>query len=129
MTDSLKTLTGILKDRFGRANMTDKYRIEVRNRRRKPSETLRSLHSDIRRLIDHYHRESIACNYFIDALADPDFALKLRERAPEKLDNALRIALQIEVWTKGIEKTELCTGTKTCQESRERLDGSTAKKN
>ena len=51
MTDSLKKLTGILKDRFGRANMADKYRMEVRNRRRKPRESLRGLHSDIRRLI------------------------------------------------------------------------------
>jgi len=49
VTDSLKKLTGVLKDRFGGVNMADKYRIEVRNRRRKPGETLRSLHSDIRR--------------------------------------------------------------------------------
>jgi len=47
--------------------------------------------------MDQHHRESIACDYFIDALADPGFALKVRERAPEKLDDALRIALQLEV--------------------------------
>jgi len=51
VTDSLKKLTGVLKNRFGGVNMADKYRIEVWNRRRKPGETLRSLHSDIRRLI------------------------------------------------------------------------------
>jgi len=73
VTGSLKKLTGILKDRFGGANMADKYRIEVRNRRRKPGESLRGPHSDIRRLIasafpslDQYHRETIACDYFID---------------------------------------------------------------
>ena len=84
--------------------MADKYRIEVRNRRRKPGEPLRNLYSDIRRLIalafprlDPYHRETIACDYFIDALADPDFALKVRERAPANLDDALRIALPLEV--------------------------------
>jgi len=91
--------------------MADKYRIEARNRRRKPGESLRGLHSDIRRLIalafpnlDQYHRETIACDYFIDALAEPDFALKVRERAPRNLDDALRIALLLEVWTKDVER-------------------------
>ena len=100
----IEKVNGILKHRFVAANMADNYRIKVRNRRRKPSETLLCLHSDIRRLIvlafpaiDQYYRESIACDYFIDALADPDFAVKVRERAPEKLDDALRIALHHEV--------------------------------
>ena len=91
--------------------MADKYRIEVRNRRRKPGEPLRGLHSDIRRLValafpslDQYHRETIACDYFVDALAEPDLALKVRERAPANLDDALRIALQLEVWTKDVER-------------------------
>jgi len=68
------------------------------------------LHSDIRRLValvlpvfDHRARETIACDYFIDALADPDFSLKVRERSPAYLDSALRIALQLEVWTKDVD--------------------------
>jgi len=104
--------------------MADKYRIEVRNRRRKPGETLRSLHSDIRWLIalafpamDQHHRESIACDYFIDALADPDFALKVREREPKKLDDALRIALQLEVWTKDVERQNHAPAEKRVREA------------
>jgi len=50
--------------------------------------------------MEHKTREVIACDYFLDALANPDFALKIRERQPEDLDSALRIALQLEVWTK-----------------------------
>jgi len=83
--------------------MADEYRIEVRNRRRKPGEPLRNLYSDILRLIalafpslDPYHRETIACDYFIDALADPDFALKVQEHIPANLADALRIAMQPE---------------------------------
>jgi len=38
----------------------------------------------------------MACDYFIDALNDPDFALKVRERSPKNLDSALRIALQLK---------------------------------
>ena len=85
----------------------DKHRIEIRNRRRKPDETLQSLHSDIRRLaalafpkVDYRTREVISCDYFLDAIGDPDAALKIRERHPENLDSALRIALQLEVWLK-----------------------------
>jgi len=42
----------------------------------------------------------MATDYFLDALGDPELALKIRERNPENLDSALRIALQLEVWTK-----------------------------
>ena len=61
---------------------------------------------DIRRLaalalpdVERKARESIACNHFLDALADPELALKIREWQPSTLDSALRIALQLEVWT------------------------------
>jgi len=91
--------------------MEDRYRMELKNRRRKPGETIRGLHSAIRRLIalafprlDQYHREKIACDYYIDALADPDFALKVRAQAPENLDDALRIALHLEVWMKDVKR-------------------------
>jgi len=66
-----------------------------------------SLHIEVCRLaalafptMENRTREVISCDYFLDALADPDFALKIRERHPEDLDSALRIALQLEVWTK-----------------------------
>ena len=111
VTNSLKKLTKTLNERFGGATQSDKYRIEVRTRRRKPDETLQSLHSDIRRLmalafpdLEHTARETIACDYFIDALAEPDLALKVRERSPNSLDEALRIALQLEVWRRDVER-------------------------
>jgi len=76
VTESLTELTKTLKKRFGGKAFADKHRIEIRNR---------SLHSDIRRLaalafpkIEHKTREVMACDYFLDALADPDFALKIR---------------------------------------------------
>jgi len=61
VTNSLKKLTKMLKERFGGTNQADKYRIQVRKRRRKTG-----LHSDIRRLValafpelDHKARETI----------------------------------------------------------------------
>jgi len=50
--------------------------------------------------VKHQIREVMATDYFLDALKDPELGLKIRERNPENLDAALRIALQLEVWTK-----------------------------
>jgi len=44
-------------------------------------------------------REVISCDHFLDAIADPDLELKIREHQPSDLDSASNIALQLEVWT------------------------------
>jgi len=106
VTDSLSGLTKILESRYGGKSFADKHRIELRNRRRRKGESISNLHIDIRRLaalafpkVERRARESIACNHFLDALDDPELALKIREQQPSDLDAALRIALQLEVWT------------------------------
>jgi len=111
VTDSLSKLTRTLKMRFGGDNFAEKNRIELRNRRRSPTEALTDLHTDIRRLsalaypdTDHKTREVLSCDYFIDALGDPELGLKIRERQPKDLDGALHIALQLEVWRKDSER-------------------------
>jgi len=43
-------------------------------------------------------RESIACDCFLDALDDPDLALKIREKAPADLDEELTTAMRLEAW-------------------------------
>jgi len=82
--------------------MSEKYRIELRNRWRTTDETLQSLHADIRRLaalaykgVPPEMRDQVTCDSFLDALA-----FKMRERQPTDLNSALRIALQLEVWAK-----------------------------
>jgi len=114
ITESLSRLTKTLKMRFGGENFAEKNRIELRNRRRSPTETLTDLHIDIRRLsalaypeTDHNTREVISMDYFIDALGDPELGLKIRERHPKDLDGALHIALQLEVWHKDSERLQL----------------------
>ena len=68
------------------------------------------LHQDIRRLMALAYpkltadaREEIACDHLTDALNDAEFALKMKERAPMSLDEALRIALRLEAWQKSIQ--------------------------
>jgi len=111
ITGFLTGLTSTLKKRFGRENFADKHRIELRNRRRGGNESLKALHVDIRRLtvlafpqMEHKTREVLGCDYFLDALGDPELALKIREKYPPDLDSALRIALQLEVWVKDSER-------------------------
>jgi len=105
VTDSLTGLTKILESRFGGKAISEKHQIELRNRRHRRDETLQSLHSDIRRLaalaypgVQPQTRDNITGDYFLDALGNPHLALKVRQRRPEDLDAALRIALQLEVW-------------------------------
>jgi len=112
VTDSLSRLTKTLKERFVGKAQADKHQIEeIRNRRGKSGETLQTFHSDIRKLaalvfpmLDHQARETISCDYFLDAVADPDFAFKVRERMPVDLGSTLRIALQLEVWMKDVDR-------------------------
>jgi len=84
VTESLSGLTRILESRFGGQAVSDKHRIELRNRRRRKNETLQSLHSDVRRLATLAYpdaqpktREVISCDHFLDAIADPDLELKI----------------------------------------------------
>jgi len=44
-TASFPRMIKVLKERFGEANQSDKYRFELKSRRRRPNETLRILHS------------------------------------------------------------------------------------
>jgi len=70
-TGSLSKTIRVLKESFGEANQSGKYRLELKSRRRRPNETLRNLQSDIRRLaalallkLKHGARETMACDYW-----------------------------------------------------------------
>ena len=101
-TDSVDKLWKLLCDRFGNENLIEKHRTELRTRRRKPGESLSVLCQDIRRLLilsypgpSSSAHEAIAKDSFIDAL-DVDLGMKVRERDPTSLDEALRIAMRLE---------------------------------
>ena len=113
-TNSLPKLVKLLTTRFGATQQCDKHRMELKLRKRKAGETLSSLHQDIRRLMALAYptvqvecRESLSTDYFIDALGDPDFALKVRERVPANLDEALQVALRLEAWIRESKRTSL----------------------
>ena len=109
--DSLSKLTTLLRSRFSGSRQAYKCKMDLKLRRRKPGESLTSLHRDIRRLmalaypkLEHRARESIASDCFLDALDDPDMALKVRERAPADLDEALVTAMILEAWANDVRR-------------------------
>ena len=86
VTNSLSKLTATSKQRFGGRTFVDKRRTELRSQCRGKNETLRSLHVDIRRLaalafptVEHMAREAMATDYFLDAIGDSEFALRVRD--------------------------------------------------
>jgi len=109
--DTVDKSSTLLCNRYGGTRQADKYRMELRLRRRRYGESLSNLHQDIRRLmalahqsLPHEARETIACDYYIDALGDADLALKVRERVPASLHDALRVSLQLEAWQKDTQR-------------------------
>jgi len=99
-----------LRCRFSGKGMKKKFQTELRCCRRNQRETLRELAQDIRRLMTLAYpgekstlAEHIARDAFLVALGDPEFELKIREREPANLDDALRIAQRFEVFKGDVE--------------------------
>jgi len=90
---------------FSGKGMEEKFQTALWCRRRNRGESLRELFHDIRRLMTLSYpweqsslSEHIARDAYLSALADPEFELKIREREPVDLDDALRIAHRYEVF-------------------------------
>ena len=101
--NTLQKLSEVLATRFGSTGMAERYRCELRSRKRRPGESLQVLHQEIQRLASLAFRgpwseatDVIARDAFIDALLDGDLALKIREREPATLDQAVKIAIRLE---------------------------------
>ena len=102
---SYEELLEKLRCRYSGKGMEEKFQTELRCRRRQRGESLRELAHDIRRsmtlaypgeksgLVEHIARDA-----FLTALNDPEFELKIREREPVDLDEALKLAQRFEVF-------------------------------
>ena len=97
-------LIRLLRTRFGTEGQTERYRIELKGRRRRKNETLQSLYNDICRLISLSYPgqtgslcDIVARDCFLQAL-DPELRMKIMERDPEPatVEEALRIACRLE---------------------------------
>ena len=78
-----------LEDRFALANQTELYRVQLRERRQKATETLPELGQTIRWLTHLAYpkapidvRETLAKEQIIDALVDDDMRLRIKQARP-----------------------------------------------
>ena len=101
-------LSSQLRAWHGFEHQADSYRTQLKCRRRNKGESLAALVQDIRRMVTLAFpgpastvTDSVACDAFLEALDDPEMALRIREireREPESLDQAFRVAQRLECY-------------------------------
>ena len=96
-----------LRQRYGSLGQIESFRIELKQRKRKPGESLSSLLKDIRRIFmlaypgpPNYMSEIMARDAFVDTLNDRELMIKVMEREPNTLDQAFKIAERMELYQK-----------------------------
>ncbi|KAH3789639.1 hypothetical protein DPMN_167824 [Dreissena polymorpha] len=104
-TTDYDELAQALEDRFAPANQTELYRVQLRDRRQRASETLAELGQDIRRLANLAYpsaptevRDTLAKEQFIDSLVNSDLRLKVKQARPTYLNDAVRHAVELEAF-------------------------------
>jgi hypothetical protein len=99
------SLLQALEERFAPPNQTELYRVQLRDRRQKASETLGELGQDIRRLNNLAYpsapadlKETLAKDQFLDALQSADMRLRIKQVRPVSLNDAIRHAVELEAF-------------------------------
>ena len=109
---SLDKLISLLKSRFGSEGQAEKFRAELRTRKRQQGESLQSLYQDVKRLLTLAYpgpsnptTDVVGRDAFLDALNNSALALRIREKDAINLEDALRIALRLEAYDKADKTT------------------------
>ena len=107
---SYKELQAKLRQRFDAKGREVSFRAQLRSRRRQKGETLQELYIGIGDLMHQafpgkgsIHRDIAACDAFIDALDDPALEQRVRDKLPDNLDEAYRLAVVLEANSRGAE--------------------------
>ena len=109
--DSVEAVIDLLKNRFGTQNQRERFRMELRTRK-KPGEKLQTLFQDIVRLMSlAYPNEKseainiIARDAILEALNDQTFHVRVLEGDPITIDEAMRVAIRLEAYENSISTT------------------------
>ncbi|GBM67231.1 hypothetical protein AVEN_208940-1 [Araneus ventricosus] len=97
------TIKKALESRFGDSYLTQFYRTELKTRRRKPGQSLQELAADVERLMSLAYaespldiRESLAVQFFVDAIRDEETQLSTRLMDFTDLKSALAYSMKFE---------------------------------
>ena len=106
---SVSEVIALLRSRFGNENQAERYRAELKARRRKKDESLQTVYQDIRRLMalafpgeTGSMSEVVARDAFLEALGDQAMRLRVLESSPSTLDAALTMASRLEALGYGL---------------------------
>ena len=102
---SYKNLVTALEERFAPPNQTEQYRVQLRERRQKASDTMAELGQDMRGLTNLAYpkapsdvREALAKEQFVDAFVKSEMRLKIKQARPVDLNDAVRHAFELEAF-------------------------------
>ncbi|CAC5404179.1 unnamed protein product [Mytilus coruscus] len=97
------SLVKSLKNRFGSVNRAEVFRAELQTRVRFKNESLPELAQAIKKLTRRAYpgtsplvRDTLALDYFIDAIPETEVRLRLREVGPKSINEAENIAVRLE---------------------------------
>jgi hypothetical protein len=100
-------LVKALEERFAPPNQTELYRVQLTERRQKPAESLPELGQAIRRLVSMAYptvaenvRDTLAKQHFIEALADSEMRIRIKQSRPQNLNDAIRLAVELETFNR-----------------------------
>ncbi|CAC5367965.1 unnamed protein product [Mytilus coruscus] len=105
-------LVNALEERLSPSNQTELYRVQFKERRQKASETLTELGHSVRRLSNLAYptaplelRDTLAKEQFLDALLDSEMRLRIKQSRPKGLNDAIRLAVELEAYNTAESKT------------------------
>ncbi|GBN33169.1 hypothetical protein AVEN_206583-1 [Araneus ventricosus] len=108
MLTDLTTIENALEDRFGDSHLTHIYRTELKTKRQEPGESLQVLAADVERLMSLAYAEcpqdSLAAQYFVDAITDEDTQHATRLMDAKDLKSAVAYSMKYEA-AKTVTKT------------------------
>jgi len=100
-----QSVINLLRTRFGNELQAERFKAELRTRRGKSGETLQHLYQDVCRMVAMAYPSSepalihhVAKKAFIAALGDPTLQLKVMEREPKTVEDALNFATKLEAY-------------------------------
>ena len=100
---SVDQVMQLLRSRFGNINQAERFRAELRTRKRNAGETLQHLYQDVCRLVVLAYpgptsdlSNIVGRDAFLEALDNPDMRIRILEKEPKTLDEAFTMACRLE---------------------------------
>lgn len=106
-TECIKSedIISLLRTRFGNGNQTERFRAELRTRKRTPGESLQRLYQDMCRLANLAYpgppselAEIVSRDALLDALNNHNLRVRVRKKEPKNLEEDLSITCRLEAF-------------------------------